>query len=321
MLKKNIKKILEKAHYSVVGKHSAVQICRWTKKSLIDEGFCYKEKFYGIKSHLCCQMSPYISCQNECVHCWRPIELESGVSIKPRIKEINSPKKIISDCIKAQRKLLSGFGGNDKLNLKKFKEAQEPKLFAISLIGEPTIYPKLGELIKELKKQNKQSFLVTNGLYPKKLLELKKKNQLPTQVYVSLNSPNKEMYLKWHRSKEKNAWGKFNQTLELLPKLNTRKVIRMTLVKDLNMKNTKEYAQLIKKASPDFIEIKGFMSVGFSRKRLGYDRMPNHKEIKEFSKKIERELKKERYKFLDEKIESRVVLLGKDKSEMFIKNC
>jgi len=56
-------------------------------------------------------------------------------------------------CIIAQRKLLSGFKGNEKINMEKWKEAQNPDQFAISLIGEPTLYPKLAELILELRKQ------------------------------------------------------------------------------------------------------------------------------------------------------------------------
>ena len=50
---KNIKKIMEKQGYRFIGKHSAVKICRWTRKSLIDERECYKSKFYGIKSWEC----------------------------------------------------------------------------------------------------------------------------------------------------------------------------------------------------------------------------------------------------------------------------
>ena len=59
------------------------------------------------------------------------------------------------------------------------------------------------------------------------------------------------------------------------------------------------------------------MSVGFARKRLGYETMPSHSEIKKFSKQLLKFLPK--YKFLDEKIESRVVLLGKSKARMKIK--
>jgi len=306
---KKTKNILEKQQYSVFG-NSGVQICRWCKKSLRDEGVCYKEKFYGIKSHECCQMSPYLACPNSCIHCWRPIEL--GL----KAGKIDEPEKIIEECVKAQRMLLSGFKGSKKTNLRKWKEAQNPRQFAISLIGEPTLYPKLAELILLLKKQGKTSFLVTNGLYPEKLLELKKKNALPTQLYLSLNTPNEKMYNSWHKSKLKDAWEKLNRTLALFPKLPTRKVIRLTLVRDLNMIEEENYAKLIKKTDCDFIEVKGFMSVGFARKRLGYDRMPRHKEIRDFAKKLLKFLPQ--YKFLDEQEFSRVVVLGKDKKKMKI---
>ena len=73
-----ILKIMENQCYRFKD-NSAVKICRWCKKSLVDEGGCYKEKFYGIKSHLCCQMSPNLSCQNKCMHCWRAIELDFNI--------------------------------------------------------------------------------------------------------------------------------------------------------------------------------------------------------------------------------------------------
>ena len=93
MLSKKLKQVLKKQHYGLVGNHSGIQICRWTKKSLVDEGVCYKQKFYGIESHRCCQMSPAIGyCQNRCLHCWRAIELTIGDKIKGKI---DNPKKII----------------------------------------------------------------------------------------------------------------------------------------------------------------------------------------------------------------------------------
>jgi tRNA wybutosine-synthesizing protein 1 len=316
MLTKKVTSVLKRQHYFVVGKSSAVQICGWAKKSLKDEDFCYKEKFYGIKSHKCCQMSPAVMwCQNKCLHCWRAIELNLG----EKISKADKPKKIIEGCVKAQKKLISGFGGNGNVNKKKFKQAQTPSQFAISLSGEPTIYPKLAELIKELRKQRKTSFLVTNGLLPEKLLELKKKKALPTQLYLSLNFPNEKLFKKITKNKKKNSWKKFNKSLKLIEKMKTRTVIRMTLVKDLNMKeeHVEPYADLIKKANPMFIEVKGFMSVGYARQRLEYKRMPRHWEIQEFSNKLLKKLPG--YKFLDDKKESRVVLLGKTRKSMKIK--
>ncbi|MBU0894399.1 MAG: 4-demethylwyosine synthase TYW1 [Nanoarchaeota archaeon] len=324
MIPEKIKKILKKQHYEIVGNHSAVQICRWTKNSLRDQGVCYKEKFYGIKSHLCCQMTPAIMwCPNKCVHCWRAIEYTIGDKLPDNI---DNPKKIIDGCIKAQRKLLQGFNIDpkskkkqlSKANQKKYTEAQEPMQFAISLSGEPTLYPLIGDLISELRKRKKTSFLVTNGLYPEKLKELKNKKQLPTQLYISVNISNKNQYQKFHRSSLLDAWTRLMKSLKIMSDLKTRTVFRINLIREINMqdKDVQEFAELIKKAKSDFIEIKSYMAVGFARKRLGYDRMPLMKEMLDFSKKIE---KTTGYKIEDQDERSRVVLLKRDDSvERFI---
>lgn len=314
MIPEKLKEILRKQHYGLAGRHSAVQICRWTKKSLIDEGFCYKQKFYGIQSHRCCQMSPAaVFCQNKCQHCWRAIEYTLGAKLNKN--QADKPKKIIDESIKQQRILLSGFKGNKKINLKKFNEAQEPMQFAISLSGEPTIYPYIAELIKELRKRKKTSFLVTNGLFPKRLKELEKKDALPTQLYISTNAADEKDYKKFMNPQIKNAWAKHNESLELMKKLDTRTVLRFTLVKGMNMSKHEGYAKLIKKANPKFVEIKGYMSVGFARQRLGYEKMPTYSEVKEFAEKISLLTG---LKILDEKNESRVFLLGKNKENMKI---
>jgi tRNA wybutosine-synthesizing protein 1 len=324
MIPENVKNILKKQHYEIVGKHSGVQICRWTKKSLRDEGVCYKEKFYGIKSHLCCQMTPAVMwCPNQCVHCWRAIELNLGT----KIKEEDSPKEIIDECIIAQQKLLKGFKIDEtsekvqlsKANQEKYLEAQEPMQFAISLSGETTIYSQIGGLIEELTRRGKTSFLVTNGLYPEKIRELEEKNQLPTQLYVSVNASNEKLYNAFHRSSVSDAWEKLNETLKIISGLSCRTIFRMNLVRDLNMNNehVEEYAELIKKANTSFVEIKGFMSVGFARERLGYERMPTNEEMEEFCEKLSNATG---LKVLDSHERSRAYVLGKNKEELKIKN-
>ena len=321
-----IKDQMSKQGYRFVGDHSAVKICRWTKKSLRNEGSCYKEKFYGIKSHQCCQMTPWLGCPNHCIHCWRAIELDFD-KIIDKNKE-KSPKEIIDGCIEAQKKLLEGFNIDEKsskkqlsrANQEKYAEAQEPMQFAISLSGEPLVYNKIGDIVEELRKRGKTSFIVTNGLYPEKMLELSEKNQLPTQFYVSVNVPRKEMFQKFHRSCLPDAWERLMETLDIFSKLSCRTVFRMNLVKELNMRDEliKDYVSLIKKANPKFIELKGFMSVGFARERLGYDRMPSYEEMKEFALKLVDALGED-YKILDEHEFSRAFVIGKDKDELKIK--
>ena len=303
------KKVLERQHYAIVGRHSAVKICEWTKRSLVDEDFCYKQKFYGIRAHLCCQMTPALGfCTNKCVFCWRAHEYNQGYKMD---FEVDEPELIIEESIKAQRKLLSGFGGNPKTNKKKFKEAQEPMHFAISLTGEPTIYPKLPELIRKLHELGKTTFLVTNGMLPEALEELEKKNALPTQLYVSVTAPDEETYLKIDKPVFKDAWQRLMKSLEFLSRVKekTRTTIRVTAIKDLNMFKPEVYAEVLKKANPTFIEVKAYMYVGFSRQRLKMSNMPSHDEVKSFALEIAKYMN---YKIIDEKENSRVVLLMKD---------
>jgi len=301
MLSDQLKEKLEKEGYRFSGDHSACKICHWTKKSLLDEDTCYKETFYGVKAHQCCQMTPSLTCCNSCIFCWRTFNKET--TSKEFKGDIDSPQKIISGCIEGQRNLLSGFGGNKKVNKKKLVEAQNPKYWAISLTGEPTFYPKISELVKKLKKRDCCTFLVTNGLKP----DVLKKMEKPTQLYISLDAPIEELYQKIDRSLFKDSWKRLNKTLELLSKLKTRTVIRLTLMKNINMSNLQEYARLIEKANPSFVELKGYVWVGSSRSRLKKENMPFHEDILEFSKKLS-DLTK--IKLVDDKKESRVALLS-----------
>jgi len=303
MLTKKFKDLLKKQHYSVVGEHSAVQICRWTKKSLLEKGYCYKQKFYGIQSHRCCQMTPSVAyCQHRCVFCWRAIEYTLGDKIKGKIDE---PKDIVDGCINSQKKMLIGFMGNEKCNKFKLREAMNIKHFAISLAGEPTIYPYIDGLIKELDRRSITSFLVTNGMLPKVIENLK-----PTQLYVSLDAPNEKLYKKID-APVSGKWKNLMKTLELIPGLSkkTRTVLRLTLIRNMNMQNAEEYSNLIKKSQPRFVEVKGYVAVGFSRQRLGVKFMPTHDEVKKFAEEISKCCD---YKIIDEKYESRVVLLAED---------
>jgi tRNA wybutosine-synthesizing protein 1 len=300
-----LKKILIRQQYRLVGKHSAVKICEWTKKSLREEDYCYKQKFYGIKSHLCCQMTPSLNfCSQECTFCWRPQEFNLGYNLN----SIDSPSEIIDKSIQAQRKLLSGFGGNEKVNLKKLEQAQNPKMFAISLSGEPTIYSKLGKLINKLHKRNITSFLVSNGTFPENLKKLIGKAE-PTQLYITLPAPNKEIYLKTCKPIIKNGWKNIQKSLKLLSKFKCSKVIRLTLVKGINMFYPEKYAEILNKLDVDFIEAKGYVWVGYSRLRLKEENMPLHNEIIKFAKLIE---KNSSFKLINEKKESRVGLLEKE---------
>ena len=243
------KKALEKASYEIVGNHSAVEICGWTKKGLNEESSgCYKQKFYGIRSHQCTQMTPAaVACDQKCVYCWRANEMFSG---KQDLMEYanDDPADIVEGSIEGHLRKLSGFGGNPKIDRQKFVESQTVRHFAISLTGEPTLYKRLPEMMRELRVRKISSFLVTNGLHPEMIERLRDENSLPTQLYMSLDAPDEATWKKIDIPLVPNFWDKIKGTLKQMDGLETRKVLRMTVVKGWNDFDIQGYADLIRLA-------------------------------------------------------------------------
>lgn len=291
---------LEKQGYRIIGKHSAIKICTWCKKSIRDDGVCYKKTFYGINSWRCVQMSPWFACTHRCIFCWRDVR-ENLIPNK-----IDSPKDIVDGCIKEQKKILQGFGGNKECNKARFKEAENPLHFAISLTGEPCLYPKLPELVNEIHSRGMTTFIVTNGTVPEMLQKLI--NNQPTQLYMTLPAPDKETYLKTCNPENKSYWDKIQESLKLIKEFK-RSCLRLTLVKGVNLVDPEGYGKLIKEANPTFVELKAYMWVGHSRERLEQSNMPLHPEIVEFAKTVADSIG---WKIIDEKPESRVVLIMKE---------
>ena len=320
-----VREKLTKMKYGLVGETSAVQICRWTKNSLRGDRGCWKEKFYGISSAGCVQMTPAVMwCENQCLHCWRPIEMNLGMDLPT----VDDPVKILDGIITKRREMLMGMKGNSKVDVAKFEENIEPKLFTMSLSGEATLYPRLGEMFAEIRRRGAVSFLVTNGLNPSALRELESSG-LPTQLVISTNAPNEKLFLQWHRSMKKNAWNVFLESLDVMRKLKgkVRRVIRLTLVKkgeegefggvtNMSEENLDEYVDLIRRAAPDFVHVKGYKAVGFAKDRMGYDNQVWHDEVLEYARKIAERLGDFRVGAEDER--SCVVALVRDGVEMKI---
>jgi tRNA wybutosine-synthesizing protein 1 len=299
MIPEEIRRSMEHQQYRIVGSHSAVKLCSWLKKSMRDEGACYKQRFYGIQSHRCLQMTPWVLCPNRCLYCWRIIE-----KIPVKIEKIDDPGDIIRGCIAEQRMLLTGFRGFEKANMAKFREAQNPNQVAISLVGEPTQYPGISELISGFHRLRFTTFLVTNGQYPERLEGMEE----PTNLYISLDAPDRDTYRKIDRPSLPGYWERLMESLELMNSFSSTRVLRLTMVKGHNMKSPGRYAELINRANPDFVELKGYMHVGESQRRLARDCMPLHGDVKEFAEKVAAE---SGYSYRDEEPRSRVVLLAK----------
>jgi len=163
MLSDEARTELEKQSYVVVGQHSAVKTCGWTKNMLKGKGGCYKLKFYGIMSNQCMQMTTSMSCANRCTFCWRGYKA-------PVSKEwtwgVDDPQMIFDDSVKGHHKLLTGFGGHPTLNKVAYEKSKEIRHVALSLTGEPIAYPRINELIDTFHKNKISTFLALHHSSP-----------------------------------------------------------------------------------------------------------------------------------------------------------
>jgi len=322
-IKPVISQQLKKAKYGV-SDHSTVALCHWTKKSFKHDGDCYKHKFYGISTHSCMEFSPAgMHCENRCVYCWRPMEFYDSMKMEP--KNVAEPAEIISKLMEERRNLIMGHYGDSRSDKKRLDESLKPSHYAISLSGEPTMYPKLPELIKYLKslKETKSIFLVTNGQEPEMIQKLQEEDALPTQLYLSTNAADYESFLRINKPKYDDSWQRWNTTLGMLKHLDTRTVLRITLIRDYN--NQKEmipaFAKMLKQSSPHFVEIKSYMHIGRSTNRLEYENMLEMEEVRKFSEEIVKQ--SQLFSVMDESNISRIVILqnNKRKIDRWIPTC
>jgi tRNA wybutosine-synthesizing protein 1 len=292
---------------------ASIQICEWNKKALRGEGHCYKQDFYGADTISCHQIAPTTFwCNNSCIFCWRPKEYMGSTP-----DNTVDPKKMIDGLIEERKKLISGFGGHDKVSKETFNRALNTKHWAISLSGEPTLYKRLPELVRLLKKRKgtETVFIVSNGENPNMIKKMWKSDSLPTQLYLSMVAPNEKLFKSITCNKEKDGWKKYLKSLAILSLLPTRSVIRLTLIKELNDSEDtiKEFATVLEAVKADFIEVKSYMWLGYSRQRLGEHNTPSFEYTKDFTNKLLSLMPS--YKFESEKENSRIILLKNKKSK------
>ena len=273
---------------------AALKPCMWCKRALQGGAMCYKHQFYGIDSHRCVQMTPTLRCNQRCLFCWRSFEHE------PQEVEECLPETILAGIHKLQKKALAGYNAvlDNTVTSERWQEALDPKHVAISLSGEPTLYSRLPELINLLHNNGYTTFLVSNGTNP----EMLKKCE-PFQMYISLDAPDHETYMAVCRPLG-DYWDRIQESLRLLR--SRRSAVRITLVKGLNDFAPERYAAILQDAGASFVEIKGYMYLGYSRKRLARENMPEHAEVRSFAEKVAAACD---YRFKDENRLSRVVVL------------
>ncbi|NXS44004.1 TYW1 synthase, partial [Balaeniceps rex] len=273
-------KTLPAACYKLIGSHSGVKLCRWTKSMLRGRGGCYKHTFYGIESHRCMEATPSLACANKCVFCWRHHTNPVGTEWRWKMDQ---PEMILQEAIENHQNMIKQFKGVSGVKADRFEEAMTAKHCALSLVGEPIMYPEINRFVKLLHQHSISSFLVTNAQFPDEIRNL----EPVTQLYVSVDASTKESLKRIDRPLFKDFWQRFLDSLKALSEKQQRTVYRLTLVKAWNVDELKAYVDLISLGKPDFIEVKGVTYCGASSaSNLTMANVPWHEEVVHFVQEL-----------------------------------
>ncbi|XP_076816454.1 S-adenosyl-L-methionine-dependent tRNA 4-demethylwyosine synthase TYW1-like isoform X2 [Clavelina lepadiformis] len=306
MITPELRKNLTKQGYRLIGSHSGVKLCRWTKSMLRGRGGCYKHTFYGIASHRCMETTPSLACANKCVFCWRHHTNPVGTEWK---WQQDSPDVIINGAVENHYNMIKQFKGVPGVKPDRFAEGFSIQHCALSLVGEPIMYPEINEFINLLHEKGISSFLVTNAQFPDAIANLTP----VTQLYVSVDAATQDSLKKIDRPLFKDFWPRFIESLKALSAKGQRTVYRLTLVKAWNTEEIEAYAKLVSLGHPDFIEIKGVTYCGDSKSSDGLtlQNVPWHEEVLYFVRQLEALL--DGYEIACEHEHSNCVLLAQKK--------
>ncbi|XP_013911497.1 PREDICTED: S-adenosyl-L-methionine-dependent tRNA 4-demethylwyosine synthase-like [Thamnophis sirtalis] len=83
--------------------------------------------------------------------------------------KMDRPEMILQEAIENHQNLIKQFKGVPGVRDDRFREGMEAKHCALSLVGEPIMYPQINQFLKLLHHRNISSFLVTNAQFPEEI--------------------------------------------------------------------------------------------------------------------------------------------------------
>ena len=295
---------LTKQGYKIVGSHSGVKLCRWTKAMLRGRGGCYKHTFYGIASYQCMEATPSLACANKCVFCWRHHDNPVGTSFR---WQVDSPTVLVDGFESQHKQMIRQMKGVPGVKPERFAEASRAvRHCALSLVGEPIIYPRINELLDELHSRGISSFMVTNAQFPDQMETLRP----CTQLYISVDAPTPEELKAVDRPLFPDFWERFLACVDMMRAKKQRTVFRLTLVNGWNTDQLSKYVELVRRGKPDFVEVKGVTYCGDSKASpLTIQHCPYHAEVRAYCEAMAAELGVE-YELASEHAHSNIVLIA-----------
>jgi tRNA wybutosine-synthesizing protein 1 len=199
----------------------------------------------------------------------------------------DDPHFIVEQAVKKHIGMIKEAKGIPGVRMDRWKEAHTVRHCALSLVGEPIMYPRIDELLHDLHDRCISTFLVTNGQHPAAIGSLRP----ITQLYVSVDAPSKESLIEIDRPLFSDAWERLRESLVSLKNKGQRTVARLTVVKGWNSDELAGYAELIALGRVSLVEVKGVTFCGKSdASNLNMSNSPWHHEVVELVHQLKREI-------------------------------
>ncbi|XP_023231787.1 S-adenosyl-L-methionine-dependent tRNA 4-demethylwyosine synthase-like, partial [Centruroides sculpturatus] len=125
---------------------------------------------------------------------------------------MDNPELIFQEALKNHYRMIKEFKGVPGVKEERFKEGMEAKHCALSLVGEPIMYPEINKFVRLLHGRGISTFLVTNAQFPDAISKL----DPVTQLYVSVDAASKDSLKKIDRPLFRDFWTRFLDSLKAL---------------------------------------------------------------------------------------------------------
>lgn len=201
----------------------------------------------------------------------------------------DDPHFIVEEAVQKHVQMIKEAKGIPGVRMDRWQEALTVRHCALSLVGEPIMYPRIDDLLHDLHKRKISTFLVTNGQHPAAIESLRP----ITQLYVSVDAPTRESLIEIDRPLFNDAWERLRQSLVSLKAKGQRTVARLTVVKGWNSDELSGYAELIALGQVSLVEVKGVTYCGKSdASNLNMSNTPWHHEVVALVRQLKQEIDK-----------------------------
>jgi len=279
LLSPDLRASLADQGYRLVGTHSAVRLSRWTKTNLRGRGACFKRTFYGTRSYETVETSPALSCSSNCVYCWK----HPGCPTSTQWAwAVDDPKMVADNVIFQHIAMLNTMKDVQGVKPDRLLAAQTVRHCDLSLVGEPLLYPHINAFLQHMHSRRISTWMYHTGLHPKLLEKL----GTTTHLTLSVCGPNRQLMKCIMQTMVDDCWDRLQMSLDIMAQKSHRTSLRLIIIKAWTDAFHEEYAELIQRSRPDFIEVKGVIFCGKTDPLNMENNVPTHQEILDFCRKL-----------------------------------